>query len=421
MADLEGLYRECTEHLEQKLIPFWKWLRDDENGGFYGLVTCDLAAHKNAEKGCVLNSRILWFFSTVYRRLHDEDSLDMARHAFAFLRDRFYDRDKGGVYWSVTAAGKPLDDDRYCYCQASAIYALASYAIAETIDSSLAIRDGSPDDSRAEEALKIASSISDFMERHLRDGDGYIEVISDDLVPTENIQLSYDGEASYRTISTAIAVLEAYNELYKAGEDPEILEKLRAALSMYLDRFYDRENIRSFTAFDREYVSLCDTYSYGHDLEVSWIVDEVLDTLGDWDRAGEAKEITDRLLAAVYERAYEETGGSASVPLQRLDGELDETRMWWVQAEAVNAFLNAVSKALKADDRELYLRYAEAVGKLWAFIRSSLIDDRSGGEWFVAADKHGVRDMSLPVADIWKGPFHAGRMCLEVTRRLNRE
>ncbi len=421
MADLEGLYRECREHLEQKLIPFWKWLRDDENGGFYGLVTGDLAAHKKAEKGCVLTTRILWFFSSVYRTLHDEDSLDMARHAFAFLRDSFHDKDKGGLYWSVTAAGEPLDDDRYCYAQASAIYALASYAIAETIDSSLSIRDGSPEDSRAEEALGLAYSIADFMEQHLRDDDGYLEVVSYELLPTENVQLSYDGEESCRTISTAIAVIGAYEELYKACEDKEILERLRAALSMFIDRFYDKENIRVFTAFDRDYDSLCDTYSYGHDLEVSWVVDGVLDTLGDYDRAEEAREMSDRLAAAVYERAYEEHGGSASIPLQCLKGTVDETRMWWVQAEAVNCFLNEVGKALKNDNKELYLRYADAAGKLWAFIRTSMIDDRSGGEWFPAVSRDGTRDMSLPIADIWKGPFHSGRMCLEVMRRLNKE
>ncbi|MCR5177560.1 MAG: AGE family epimerase/isomerase [Lachnospiraceae bacterium] len=421
MADLEGLYSECREHLEKKFIPFWKWLCDYENGGFYGLVTGDLAAHKSAEKGCVLNSRILWFFSMVYRRLHDEDSLDMARHAYAFLRDRFIDRDNGGLYWSVTALGEPLEADKYCFCQASAVYALSAYAIAEHIDSSLAIRDDKYGEGRSKEALELAYTIADFMEEHLRDETGYIEAVTDDLLPTENIQLSYDGEASDRTISTAISVLEAYNELYKAGEKPEILERLKAAVSMFLDRFYDRENVRLFTAFDRDYNSMCETYSYGHDLEASWLIDDALATIGDWDRAGEASEMSGRLVAAVYDRALEQTDHSAAVPLQRLNGVVDETRMWWVEAEAVNGFLNAVYRATRLDDRQLSLQYAEAVGKLWNFIRSSMIDERSGGEWFCAVSAEGVHDTALPIADIWKGPFHAGRMCLEVIHRLNTE
>ena len=39
-----------------KLSPFFK-------DYLYGLVDYDLKVHKDADKGCILNSRILWFFS----------------------------------------------------------------------------------------------------------------------------------------------------------------------------------------------------------------------------------------------------------------------------------------------------------------------------------------------------------------------
>ena len=48
--------------LDETILPFWLKLRDDEYGGFYGLLDYDLTLHKQAEKGCILNSRILWFF-----------------------------------------------------------------------------------------------------------------------------------------------------------------------------------------------------------------------------------------------------------------------------------------------------------------------------------------------------------------------
>lgn len=50
--------------LENGIVPFWKNLRDDENGGYYGYMDFDLQLDKTAEKGCILNSRILWFFAS---------------------------------------------------------------------------------------------------------------------------------------------------------------------------------------------------------------------------------------------------------------------------------------------------------------------------------------------------------------------
>ena len=82
MADLNGLYREAAENLRDRMLPFWSGLKDTKRGGFYGLVTDDLEVHKDAVRGCILNSRILWFFSSAYRTLHEERALGDARHAY---------------------------------------------------------------------------------------------------------------------------------------------------------------------------------------------------------------------------------------------------------------------------------------------------------------------------------------------------
>ena len=54
---------EARRELAEHIIPFWKGLRDEENGGYVGQVDFDLTRHPEADKGCILNSRILWFFS----------------------------------------------------------------------------------------------------------------------------------------------------------------------------------------------------------------------------------------------------------------------------------------------------------------------------------------------------------------------
>ena len=54
---------EMREHLCDRLIPFWIKLRDTEHGGYYGWMDSELHVDREAVKGCILNSRILWFFS----------------------------------------------------------------------------------------------------------------------------------------------------------------------------------------------------------------------------------------------------------------------------------------------------------------------------------------------------------------------
>lgn len=86
---------EVTKHLTENIIPFWKALRDDTYGGYYGYMDYDLNVDKKAEKGCILNSRITWFFANAYILLKDETLLDEARHGYEFLRDHCIDKENG--------------------------------------------------------------------------------------------------------------------------------------------------------------------------------------------------------------------------------------------------------------------------------------------------------------------------------------
>ena len=45
---------EVTKHLTENIIPFWKALRDDTYGGYYGYMDYNLNVDKTAEKGCIL-------------------------------------------------------------------------------------------------------------------------------------------------------------------------------------------------------------------------------------------------------------------------------------------------------------------------------------------------------------------------------
>ena len=127
MQDIRAFASDVKKHLTEKIIPFWKSLRDDEYGGYYGWLDYDLKLDRKAVKGCILNSRILWFFSNAYLLLGEKDLLREAAHAFRFLKDYCVDRENGGVFWSLTFDGQPEDTTKHTYNQAFAIYALSSY------------------------------------------------------------------------------------------------------------------------------------------------------------------------------------------------------------------------------------------------------------------------------------------------------
>ena len=102
-------------NLTDCILPFWMNLKDKDNGGFYGLVDPELKVDKKADKGVILCSRILWTFSNAYLTLDDMKYLEYAKQAYVFLRDKCVDKERGGVYWSVTFDGKPADTQKHSY------------------------------------------------------------------------------------------------------------------------------------------------------------------------------------------------------------------------------------------------------------------------------------------------------------------
>src|SRR5690606_23897028 len=95
---------------------------------------------------------------------------------------------------------------------------------------------------------------------------------------------------------------------------------------------------------------------------------------------------------------------------QSIEGKVDTTRIWWVQAEGVVGFLNAYQKTKD----EVYL---DATVSLWNYIKTYVIDRREGSEWYWAVNDRGKPVQGKPIVEPWKCPYHNGRMCMEVLRR----
>lgn len=391
---MEQLRDEVPRHLKEKILPFWMKLKDDEHGGYWGYVDFDLNIDKKAQKGCILNSRILWFFSNAAVVLKDPSILPYARHAYEFLTSACLDKEYGGLYWSVTYDGKAEDVTKHVYNQAFAIYALSSFYEA----------------SGEEEALSLAWELFGLLEEKGKDEGGYLEAFERDFItPAGNEKLSENGVMAGRTMNTLLHVFEAYTELYRVTGDERVKAPLIQMLDCFAGKVYHPALHRQEVFFDRRWNSLIDLHSYGHDIESSWLIDRGLEVLDDQELTGKMQPITMDLADCVYKKAYH----NHSLWNECEKGKEDKTRVWWVQAEAVVGFVNAFQKA---PDRDEYRKAAEDI---WAYIKEYLVDKREGSEWFWDLTDQGKPESRKPLAEPWKCPYHNGRMCFEMIRRLS--
>lgn len=380
------LTEDMRAHLTEKVLPFWENLADEENGGYYGYVDQDLTVRRDAHKGCILNSRILWTFATAARVLGEERYLTYARRALDFMA-KFEDREQGGVYWSVSAEGEPLDKTKHTYCQAFTIYGLAAYVRA-TGD---------------QDALNKAMALFHIIEDRCCDEGGYGEAYKLDFSPESNEKLSENGVMASRTMNTLLHVLEAYAELYRAYPDEEVRAAGIVCLERFLNVMYSAKERRLEVFFDAEYKPLLDMQSYGHDIEGSWLIWDAVQTLLPEAEQAPYREMCKVLAGAVYERAWTDHG----LKNECVDGEVNELRIWWVQAETILGFANAYK--LTGEEK-----YCKAVEDEWAYIQKVIVDPREGSEWFWCTEEDGTPTAGKPIVEEWKCPYHNGRMVLRM-------
>ena len=368
-------------------------MRDDEFGGYYGYKSYDLSIDKEAVKGCILNSRILWFFSNAYMTLKDESLLKEAEHAYDFMTKSCLDNENGGIFWAIKYNGEPEDTMKHTYNQAFAIYALSSYYAA----------------SGNKEALDKAFDLYNVIEKCCKDNIGYLEALDIKFNIIANDALSENGVMADRTMNTLLHVFEAYTELYRVSKNEEVKGKLVEILNVFADKVYNPELHRQEVFFNNNWESIIDLHSYGHDIETAWLIDRGLDIINDEEITKKLSPITKDLTSNIYKVAF--NGSSLANECEK--GIVNKNRIWWVQAETVVGFFNGYEKD---SSKVEYLKAAEAE---WDFIQKYVVDKRNGSEWYWEINEDGSPIDGRPIVEPWKCPYHNGRMCIELINRLN--
>lgn len=392
---INTLRKEVTEELEGNILPFWmNKMTDRERGGFYGRISGEDVLMPDEPKGAILNARILWTFSAAYRLLKKPEYLATATRAKRYLLDFFYDKQFGGIYWSVDCEGNPLDTKKQIYALGFAIYGLSEYARA-TGD---------------EEALEYAIRLFEVIEKYSFDAEknGYVEALTRDWQPIADMRLSDKDENEKKTMNTHLHILEPYANLYRVWKDGRLKTQLKNLIELFVTKILDTQTYHLNLFFEDDWTNKYHLISYGHDIEASWLIHEAALVLGDETVLKQIEPVIVRIARA----ADEGLNADGSMTYERFSdkGETDRELHWWVQAENVVGHLNLYQ----------YFGDEEALStalRCWQFIKDKLID-RENGEWYWSRFADGSINRNDDKAGFWKCPYHNGRMCLEINERF---
>ena len=394
LARLYTLAPEFDDELRR--IAAW-WLEhavDHDKGGYFGEVDLSGKPVHETPRSVILAARILWFFSAAALHTGERRFVPQAERARDYLLSVFVDESHGGVYWSVDRDGGVQNSRKQAYAQAFAIYGLAA-CHRLTGD---------------RESVNAAFSLFDVLEERFHDPEhgGYWEAFARDWSPIADMRLSDKDDDAPKSMNTHLHIMEAYAELYRARPTPALERALRSLITLHLDRIIAPDGRRLRLFFSKDWKDLSRTISLGHDVEAGWLLFDAAETLGDGDLASRAARAAVSLADEVLRTGAGERGEVFNEKDLATD-EIDRSRIWWVQAEAMVGFMNAFE--LTGEQR-----FADAARASWDFTRRYVID--RAGEW------RGLSALDGRAEPYWAGPwkacYHNGRAMLEMSARLRR-
>ncbi|MGA1980270.1 MAG: AGE family epimerase/isomerase [Sedimentisphaerales bacterium] len=392
---VESFLSGARNELEQNILQFWiRYCQDNEYGGFIGRMSNDRSVVKDAPKGLVLNARILWTFSAAYRFEKNDEYLKMAKRSFDYIMQYFWDKQFGGAYWLLDHTGKAVDDSKEVYGQSFLIYGLSEYYLA----------------SGDKAALEKAKELFNLIEMHCHDdvNRGYFETFKRDWSATEKARLASGDAQEKKTMNTHLHLLEAYTNLYRVWKDQKLRMRLKELIAVFQEHIINAETFHFKLFFDEQWHSTKDIISFGHDIEGSWLLCEAAEVLGDEHITKQIQLLALKMAQTIYEQGFDTDGG---LFYEAQGGRITNAQKdWWPQAEAVIGLINAYQLSKQE-------RFFEGAERSWLFIREHIADSEYG-EWLWNASPNGKPDKGALKVSEWKGPYHNGRACLEVIRRL---
>jgi mannobiose 2-epimerase len=394
--ELEKFSTQVEAHLFRHILPFWSGpALDRQNGGWMAWLSNDLKPDRTQPKGLIVNTRILWAFSAAHGARPEPLYREMAERALDFVTTKFWDTQYGGAFWRLNDAGSVIDDSKKIYGQAFSIYALSEFYRAFGHDA----------------AFQQVKDLFELIEQHAHDAKygGYVEVCRRDWSEAgSEARLSEKDLNEKKSMNNHLHVIEAYTNLHRIWREGRVAERLRELIYIFLTHILDAQTKHLHHFFNEQWDVRSDSYTFGHDIEASWLLCEAAEELGDKKLLKRVRGVAIEMAEVAFDQGL---GADGSLCYEGRAGQIvDAGRECWPHAEAMVGFLNAYEIGRDG-------KFLAAALSVWNYIEANLVD-RVQGEWFWRVNSDGTVDSTLPKVSEWKGPYHATRACLETMRRI---
>jgi N-acylglucosamine 2-epimerase len=378
LASLEKKYR---DELFDDVIPFWlQYSLDPAYGGYCTCIDYDGTIF-DTDKYAWMQGREIFMFSKLCLLYGVKDEWrDAAKLGVDFMLSKGR-APNGDYYFALDRSGKPLVQPYNIFSDCFLCIGFADYSrIAKT----------EQDRERAKaEAIRLYHRIQ---ERKTNP-----KGIWNKQVPgARNLQMM-----SIPMIEAMLAI-----ELEGFLEEDTVRQKEDEVMNLFLTRHVDRERKCVFERVKPDGSHMLDVMegrllTPGHALEILWFLMTIAEKRGDQARI---EDLGDIMLWCV-ERGWDSTYGGIfyyrdyeNKPLDKFESDM---KLWWVHAEALNAFLLAWKLTGKEVFKDWFLKIDQ-----WSW---SHFPDHQHGEWYGYLSRQGEVASTLKGGK-WKGFFHLPRM-----------
>jgi mannobiose 2-epimerase len=404
---------ELERQLWDGIVPFWiDRAVDRVHGGYVtGYDDHGAADRRCADKYIVTQTRMIWGFAALAKLRPDDGRFRAAcEQGIEFFVDRFWDGKHGGWRWRVARDGKPVDDAKLTYGQAFAVYALA--------DAYMAI--GST------KALDYASRTFDLLQRNAADNlrGGWLENLEADWKPCAD---GFDG-GDRKSLDIHMHLMEAFTSLYQATGDTIHARRLDETIGVILKHMVNPASGAGGNQYDLDFKPLLplainrtwnaerhgetppakqDTTSYGHNLELGWLLSRADLALG--RPRDHHRDAIEGLVHHALDFGVDWYNGGIFRDGPHHGPATVREKEFWQHAEALPGLLDAF--LVTGDERCL-----DAFNVVWGFATRHMINPDLG-EWRVLLSESGeIIDGSL--GNPWKAFYHTGRALIESIDRI---
>jgi mannobiose 2-epimerase len=402
---IDGLVlRELKDHWYPRAL-------DKKLGGFHQNFARDWSSLEDDNRFLVYQARMTWTAAAFaqYSQPDREEYSKYADYGVDYLDRVMRDAQFSGFHWILGPDGKvspQLGDEKHVYGTAFVVYA-ASKVFQVTGN---------------QRAKQVAADAYNWLERHAHDDEhgGYFEAIARDGKPllsweagapiykrTDRVGVYY----GFKSMNAHIHLLEAVTEFSKVDKGPLVKERLRELHRLNLERITAEPGALNLY-FTRDWRPAPAHDSFGHDVEAAYLLVESAEALGSPDDPPTwrmARKLVDHALDWGWDDTHGGFYDKGDVFAARA---YDMGKIWWVQAEGLNALLLIHRKYGKETNR-----YWTAFRKQWDFIEKHQIDGTHGG-WYSECTREGRPTADLRKASQWKANYHTARAMMNVAEGL---